>query len=247
MTDQEVTQEQLTPEPTTELAPPEQETITGAQEQPKEETNAERNFKALREAKQRIERERDDAIKRIQELQQQTQGKQQSKETLQEENELMINPDDLVEGKHLSYFQKKIKQLEAQVNNYQRSSTESQVETRLRTEYPDFDKVVTKDNVELLRELDPELAETLHSSQNLYAKAKVAYNSIKRLGIYSDNQYDNQKQRAEQNLNKPKPLTAVAAQEGSSPLSKANAFANGLTPELKEQLYKEMMEARKNL
>ena len=38
----------------------------------------------------------------------------------------------------------------------------------------------------------------------------------------------------------------MSPQQGDSPLSRANAFANGLTPELRVQLIKEMEEARKN-
>ena len=41
-------------------------------------------------------------------------------------------------------------------------------------------------------------------------------------------------------------VTSVSPQEGAAgPLSKANAFADGLTPDLKKQLYQEMIDARK--
>jgi len=48
------------------------------------------------------------------------------------------------------------------------------------------------------------------------------------------------------NTAKPRPLTSVSPQSGESPLSRANAFAEGLTPELKKNLFKEMQEAKKN-
>jgi hypothetical protein len=51
---------------------------------------------------------------------------------------------------------------------------------------------------------------------------------------------------AQKNASKPKPLASVSPQQGDSPLSRANAFANGLTPELQKQLRQEMEEARKN-
>lgn len=39
----------------------------------------------------------------------------------------------------------------------------------------------------------------------------------------------------------------LSPQQGDSPLSKANAFANGLTEDLKKQLQKEMFEARNQI
>jgi hypothetical protein len=212
-----------------------------------EESDAQRNFKALREAKNRVERERDEAVKLIQDLQKQTMGKQQSAKSLTEENELMLNPDDLVEGKHLSYFQKKIKDLEKQVRQNQQVSSEATVEMKLKSQYADFDKVVSKDNVELLREVAPELAQSINSNPDLYSKAKAAYLMIKKMGIYQEDKFVADKNKAHDNMAKPKPLAAVSPQQGESPLSRANAFAHGLTEDLKAQLRKEMTEARKNL
>ena len=58
--------------------------------------------------------------------------------------------------------------------------------------------------------------------------------------------YKTDRELAQKNASKPKPLASVSPQQGDSPLSRANAFANGLTNELKAQLRKEMEEARKN-
>jgi hypothetical protein len=55
------------------------------------------------------------------------------------------------------------------------------------------------------------------------------------------------KLRAQKNAAKPKPLASVNPQQGDSPLSKANAFANGLTDDLKKQLRKEMEDARRSI
>ena len=208
-------------------------------------TDAQRNMAALRESKKRVERERDEAMKHIQDLQQQSIGRKQTTASLSEESELMLSPDDLVEGKHLAYFQKKIKQLENQVNTYQQSSTESTVEIRLRSQYTDFDKVVSKENIDLLRDLSPDLAQSINSNPDLYSKAKTAYLMIKKMGIYTEDKYVSDKALAHANMAKPKPLAAVSPQQGENPLSKANAFSHGLTDSLKEQLRKEMNEARK--
>ena len=55
----------------------------------------------------------------------------------------------------------------------------------------------------------------------------------------------NDKAKAVINAQKPRPLTSISPQQGDSPLSKANAFANGLTPELQAQLLKEMKQSMK--
>jgi hypothetical protein len=75
----------------------------------------------------------------------------------------------------------------------------------------------------------------------------MAYKMIKLLNIHRDTSYDADKLKAQQNLAKPKSLSSIAPQKSESPLSHANAFANGLTPELKDQLVKEMFAARQNL
>ena len=64
------------------------------------------------------------------------------------------------------------------------------------------------------------------------------------MGIYREDNYSKDRDKAQSNASKPKPLASVSPQQGDSPLSRANAFANGLTDELKSQLRKEMEQAR---
>jgi hypothetical protein len=68
---------------------------------------------------------------------------------------------------------------------------------------------------------------------------------IKKLGIYTEDTYQADRERAQNNANKPRPLASVSPQQGESALSHANPFAGGLTPELKTSLLKEMEAARK--
>ena len=118
-------------------------------------------------------------------------------------------------------------------------------EIRLKTQYPDFDKVVNTETIASLRDLYPDIAATLHTSSNLLSKGSSAYTLIKKLGIYREDTYQNDKAQAVNNVTKPRPLASVSPQQGESPLARANAFANGLTDELKEQLRKEMYESRR--
>lgn len=220
---------------------------TETQSEPKQaaKSNKEENMRRLREKAELLERERDEALRIAQEMKSKfnTQSPQIS-ESIDED--ISLSEEDLVEGKHLNRFQRKIKKLEQQVQNYQQKTSEIAVESQLKGQYPDFDKVVTRENIETLRLTYPELAQTINSSaSDLYSKAVSAYTLIKRLGLYAEDTYQDERARAHKNATKPKPLASVSPQQGDTPLSHANAFANGLTDELKEQLRKEMMAARR--
>src|SRR5215831_198773 len=218
-----------------------QEAQAPVQAQPtQEETSLAKNIRALREKAERLERERDEAIRYAQQFQQPQQ------QAPVEDDEVLLKPDELAEGKHLSKVQKQVKKLEQQLKQYEQRSTEMTAEARLKAQYPDFDKVVSKDNIEMLRMTYPEIAATLQSSPDLYNKAVSAYTMIKKLGIEPQQDlYEKDREMAQRNANKPKPLASLSPQQGESPMSRANAFANGLTDDVKKQLYKEMMELRK--
>jgi hypothetical protein len=197
----------------------------------------ESNLIFLRKMADQAARERDDALRRLNEI--------ENKKVESRDEDFSVRDDDLVEGKHLAKYAKKIKQLEEQQEQYMRQSSESNAEVRLKNQFPDFDKVMTLENVQSLSMAYPELAKAINSSSNLYDKASSAYTLIKKFGIYEEHPYEAEKQRAIANSTKPRPLTSVSPQQGDSPMQRANAFANGLTPELKEALLKEMAESRK--
>jgi hypothetical protein len=210
------------------------------------ETLQQKNFRSLRQAKEQIERERDEALRIAQEMQLRLQNQTQPNVS-KEDDDIHLNPDDIAEGKHLSKVAQKIKRLEDQLKGYQQQSNEVVIESRLKNECPDFDKVVSRDNIEHLKLAYPELLQSLQSTQDLYTKGKSAYTLIKKLGIYQEDTFMNERAKAQQNSLKPKPLASVTGQQSDSPLTKANAFAGGLTDELKAQLVKEMYAARKSM
>jgi len=204
-----------------------------------------RNFRALVESKKRIERERDEALALAQKLMAEHTNKPQNQESVEDDFELA--PDDIAEGKHLSKVAKKIRQLEQEVRAYKAKTIEETAEARIKAQYPDFDKVASRENIEMLRDLYPELATTLHANPDLYTKAVSTYTMIKNLGIAKADMFVQEKALAQKNAAKPKPLASVSPQQGDSPLARANAFANGLTPDLQKQLRQEMENARRAL
>ena len=71
-----------------------------------------------------------------------------------------------------------------------------------------------------------------------------AYTLIKKFNIDQPSRVDMEK--TQKNIAKPKPTNAITPQQGANPMDRANAFAEGLTKDLKEQLFREMNEYRKN-
>ena len=206
---------------------------------PVQESSSERNHRALAETNKRITRERDDALRLLQE-------KQSIAKQEEPDDDIVIGNDEIAEGKHISKLNREIKKIREELKTYKQTSATMSVEAMLKAQYPDIDKVVSKENLDVLREQDPEFAEMLDTSTSFKAKAISAYKHIKKLGIYVDDTFKSDCETAQSNAAKPKPLVSVSPQQGDSPLSRANAFAAGLTPELKAELRKEMEEARKN-
>lgn len=211
------------------------------------ESEKEKNIRNLRlkaERAERAERERDELLRRLNEIE--NRKTQQVQPQQVEEEDINIGKDDIVEGKHLSKYDRKIKDMQAKLDQYKQQTDLTATETRLKNQYPDFDKVVSKDNIEMLRSTYPEIAETLNNSSiDIYSKAVSAYTLIKRLGISPEDVYQEDKMKAQKNSAKPRPLTSINPQQGDTPLSRANAFSNGLTDDLKAQLRKEMADAIK--
>lgn len=202
-------------------------------------SDKDRNFAALREKSIQAQRERDAAMAELQRLKE-----AQQKQELSTAHKPTLDPDDLVEAR---YLDEKIKELKDELKGYQTKITYESQEAKLKAEFPDIESVVSQENLQTLSQLYPELADSIRSNSNLYSKGKAAYTLIKKMGIHQEDKYSSEKERIAQNSNKPRPLTSLNAQEGNSPLSRANIFAEGLTPELKKQLYKEMIESSKKV
>lgn len=122
---------------------------------------------------------------------------------------------------------------------------DASVEERVKLKFPDYDQVVSMDNIEFLKQQEPELASSIHAmASDPYAQAVAAYKLLKKLGLGQEVSKDmsKDKQKALQNAKKPIPVQSVTKQ---SAIGMAHQFENGLTPELKKQLWKEMQDARK--
>lgn len=207
------------------------------------ESKNERNIRVLRqkaELAERLQRERDELEMKLKQFESMQQPQKP-------EQNYSLNPDDIVEAKHLEKYDKQMQQLQKEVESYKYQASVASAHALLKAKYPDIDEVVSVENLAILKMDYPELAESVNSTTNLVSKGVTAYTLIKKLGIAAEDTFVEDKLRAQKNAAKPKSVASLAPQQGDSPLSKANAFANGLTDELKMQLRREMEAARRAL
>jgi hypothetical protein len=217
------------------------------------------NLRRLREDRDRVQQERDllarelELMRRVQPQQPQYQQTQQPVHEEDADIDLDIADDDLIEGKHLkkivSSLNNKFKQTSYRSAQEAARAQEAAVELQIKAKYPDFDSVVNNANLRDLEAAYPEVAASIHSTSSLYNKAVSAYTMIKNLGIHEDQQEDEvlmaEKQKVRRNAVKPRPSNSNT-QTHQSPLAQAGSFAE-LTPELMDQMRKEMAAARKRL
>ena len=219
--------------------PAEQEAQSQDTQQPSpessEENSKEYNFKQLREVNKQLEIRLEKYEARLEGVETSSKSSSSQAENKAEED-LEIGEEELVEGRHLKKALSRIEKI-----LYQKEL--EAIPDKLRGKYEDFDQVVTKENLEKLNETEPELYRTIRSGNDLYAKGVAAYKTLKGLGyIPEDENLMKQKDHVQNNHKKPLSTQAI---RGSGALHEANIFANGLTPDLKKQLQKEMAEAAK--
>lgn len=229
------------------------------EEKPTKRKDAEYNFAELRKQREEDKRRADELERRLEEerrrnneflelLKQSKSAQTKEERDLLEEELSKLQQDDLatvantekIFAKHSKPTKKKIDEMEAKV-----AALEAKLEEqRIRAKFPDLDEVVTKENIETLSREEPELAQTL-SVMKLGSPEQVslAYKYIKKFVQPMPKQEDPmEKKKALENSKKP--LSAQAAPK-SSAIGNVAAFENGLTKELREQLYKEMKQAQK--
>ena len=200
------------------------------QSQPPVMTDEERNWREVR----RIMQEQDEQIRQLK--------ADREKSQPQEEDDLAkLADDDIVTAKQAkSLAQKMARQAAEEAIREREAST---VDERLKNRFPDYDNVVTQDNIDLLKQQDPELAMSLYAlAQNPYEQAVAAYKMLKRTGIGDMAKNQPQKAKALENSRKPVSVQSVTK---SSAIGEVHKFENGLTPELKKQLWQEMQQAIK--
>lgn len=185
-----------------------------------------------------------EARRKMQELERQNQEfKQQfdklNKPAVPEVDEIdQLGDQDLVTKAHVKKMAEKMaRQIAEQVVRQREDST---VDERLAAKFPDFAEVVSKENIELLKQTEPELAMSLSHNPDAFAQGVSVYKLLKKIG--GTPQMNADKEKAKKNSEKPVSVNAVTK---ASALGNAHLFENGLTKDVKNQLWAEMQEIRK--
>ena len=160
-------------------------------------------------------------------------------------DDFIIDENNFAEGKDLKRIVNEMRQLKQEMHQYKQKTALEVTESRLNSEYPDFNKVFTDDNIELFKAEHPDIAESLlNSNAEPYKVAKSVYKAMKQFGIVSEEptrKVTQDRERVQANLSKPRPVASVTARQGNSPLSKAGEYADDeLTEERKAVLRAEV-------
>ena len=219
-------------------------------ERQEEESAQARNFRELRMQAAQAAKERDELLAYIKHIE-----TQKASPVIQEsELDIDLDEDDMITGKQMKQVLNQVKGIKKQLQQTQKQSEEvkkisyeAEVERTMRRMYPDFDQVVSEENIQRFKEQFGSLATSISNDPDFYNKCNSVYMAIKNTGVAKPMPYQQQVDKIKQNASKPRPLTSISPQQADSPLARANAFAEGLTPDMQKQLYQEMINARKNI
>lgn len=212
---------------------PASETI--AADKPKKNDDPGRSFRELREKAERLERERNDYALRLA----QSEAVKQQINAPAPEEDINFGDDDLVEGKVLKKVVKKIEQrLERQYQQQREVTTEMMLKSR----FNDFDSVVNERTIAQLRDKYPEVAQSLNTQPDPYAKLSAAYTLIKDLNLVdkSPDRYEEDKEVIQRNLKQPKSASSMGTQTGTTPLSQANDYARRYSASMADKIRAEV-------
>jgi hypothetical protein len=214
--------------------------------QAQEERQIDYNFRAIRERAEAAER-RNAELERI--LQSSMQKQPSPDQAPIEEEDIDLSDDSFVEAKHLKKYVKSIKsELRAtkeKMEEYRKSSSLEQAEVRLKSQFNDFDDVVTQENLKKLAASKPALYRSIMANNDIYDRGYTAYDMIKSSGLI-DKVYDQQDKKIEGNKSKPRSAANASPQTAETPLTRLGDYDRRvLTEERKEQLRRQVEEAKR--
>ena len=212
--------------------------------QDEKQNDQDKNWKAMREQHERLQREYETERKKREEYEQYVLKQMQNTQKPEQEKDEFedIAPDDWLTKEQSQKLAQKMakKAIEEALQLERQKRSEEELPTRIKTQFQDFDSVVNEENVKQLRALEPDVAFALSQIGDKYAQAVAAYKYIKKF-IPEAAQQTEYRDRVNSNSSKPKSMSSVS----SSNLSKASGFEKDLTPDMKKQLYAEMQAAIK--
>jgi hypothetical protein len=215
-----------------EVVEPEANVSDGTPQEPRkdEKSDKELNFERLRKKNEELERY-------VRDIQEQFQRQQKPPPPPQEEDELSsLTPDDIITVSQANKLAEK--RAKALIDKAFQERERASLPDKTRSKYDDYDKVMTKDNIEKFEQLEPGLADACAKASNPW---ETTYKMIRKFVLPAEEKrFDKAAERAEENLQKPSSIHSIGKR---GPLSQANQWSEAS----KEQLYKEMMEAARRI
>ena len=224
-----------------EIAPPvEAEPALAQETKAPVESDADRNWRAMRESQEQLRQEVEREKFKRQLLEEEFAKRHQAVPQTQEEELPQLSPDDwLTVDQHQKLTRKQMQEVVEQALAKERAKRAAEdLPNRIKSKYQDFDAVVSEENVNKLKAQEPEIAAALGQISDPYAQAVAAYKYIKTLVPTIDPAVEASKQRIAANAQKP-----GSAGAAPSPLSQAGAYDRGPTASEKQRLYQEMLAA----
>lgn len=179
-----------------------------------------KSVRYLREQKQKLERENAEMAHKLRQM--------------EEAKKASYDPDDLMQRKHFDEERQQIKKEISKLTS----------EYKLAMKYPDFDKVVNDDTIQALKEKFPSLAISIGEAYNsdYYNGSAAAYDAIKNLGLYNEDVYAADRERAQMNASKPRSVQSISPAKQTNPIAEANAMNAGVNnKDYMANKYKEMI------
>lgn len=227
----------------------EQEQVEQPVEKKPAKSHSASNFKTLKSEAARLSRERDEMKALLEQYQNQARAPQPQQSYQSPQEDFDIEADAYAEGKHIKTLSKQLKEIKQELERTRSHTQGMAVKAALVSEHPDFDRVVTPDNLKALEISYPHLAKAINVNDP-YVAGKACYDLIKQFGLDQDDAQETEITKAliAQNSSKPKPAAAV---KGTRPtnetaMGRASEFYNGeLTDQMKKQFYKELQDSMK--
>jgi hypothetical protein len=208
-----------------------QETLAKQTQLEEEKRDREYNMRRIREEKEQMERQNYEMRRRLAELE-----RLPKNEVVEEDNDGLVDTD-LVEARYFKAYKKDARELKKENAEIKQRLEEQAMQLQVRSEMPDFYKVVNEDTVAELYKKNPRLAIALEKTPNGFDKMAAIYDAVKAL---PKEQFVAEKKAVQEAASRPRAAATLAPQTGNTPLDHANDFASGMTDEQKKALWDEM-------
>lgn len=225
-----------------------------------EESQQEKNFRALRKKAEQNDRENQELKQRLRaqeefmkQLMQQNAPRSQS--VPEETDEFAgIDPTEYTNfGLTAKFVEKKLSKMEREIEKkaeqkyleMEQKREASKFRDRLKSKYADFDDVVNSETIALLEEQEPELANTIAELKDPYKMGLQTYNLIKGMNFTSHMEGKKRQKEVTKKLEKNEKTIQSPQAYNKRPMAQAFSVGN-MSEEEKTRMYEEMMGYARN-